>query len=421
MNARPGLDEIAQAFATAMVDLPGLAHGRAFVLHDLDRLDAHLDELRSLFPSNALHAVAIKANPVIGILRHIVDAGAGLEAASFEEVHLALAAGCPAERIVFDSPAKTDDELRSTLDRGVTVNVDNAVELQRALELAPNADARIGVRVRPDVAEGAIEMTSVGGRGSRFGLPADEARRSLPGAFRANRALGGLHVHVGSQGCSIDQLVDGVRVADELRRAIEAVAGPGRVRFLDIGGGLSTDYGPTESAPGFADYAARLREAAPDLFDGSVELITEFGRRVHSSCGVAISRIEHVKDVDGTRVVVNHLGADFLLRAAYRPEQWSHRFSVLDPEGRPRSGPLTRCTVAGPLCFAGDVIGREVALPPTEVGDWLVIHDVGAYTLSMWSRHCSRGIPPVIGISRDDAVLLHPGERPEDVVRFWGG
>jgi diaminopimelate decarboxylase len=81
-----------------------------------------------------------------------------------------------------------------------------------------------------------------------------------------------------------------------------------------------------------------------------------------------------------------------------------------------------RVSVAGPLCFAGDVLARDVLLPPVDEGDWIVIRDVGAYTLSMWSRHCSRGIPAVIGYDPQRTQpmrLLRRGETPDDVVRYW--
>ena len=119
---------------------------------------------------------------------------------------------------------------------------------------------------------------------------------------------------------------------------------------------------------------------------------------------------------------------DFLLRAAYQPSHWRHRIARLaslggDPAGGGAGDSSPPWTVSGPLCFAGDVIARGVSLPGLEAGDWLVVHDVGAYTLSMWSRHCNRAMPPVIGY-RDTATgpeltLLREGERVEDVVRMW--
>ena len=66
----------------------------AVVFHDLDRMQRRIAALQGAFPSNSLHAIAIKANPIVEVLRAVVSSGAGLEAASFEEVQLALAAGC---------------------------------------------------------------------------------------------------------------------------------------------------------------------------------------------------------------------------------------------------------------------------------------------------------------------------------------
>ena len=121
--------------------------------------------------------------------------------------------------------------------------------------------------------------------------------------------------------------------------------------------------------------------------------------------------------LDLRRVVV-HLGADLLLRRVYRADQWDHSFVVLDPEGVPRTGEQAT-NIAGPLCFSGDLLARERRLAPARAGDLLLIRDTGAYTLSMWSRHCSRGLPPSIGFDGNGAALLHAGETAEDVVRYW--
>ena len=74
----------------------------AVVFHDLDLLDARLDELTAAFPAGTLHAVAIKANALVAVLRRCVERGAGLEAASWEEVALAVAAGCEPSPVGID-------------------------------------------------------------------------------------------------------------------------------------------------------------------------------------------------------------------------------------------------------------------------------------------------------------------------------
>lgn len=419
---RPDLESVAEVATALLRRSPGIGGERAAVVHDLDLLEARIAELVAAFPPTALHAVAVKANPVVELLRVAVAAGTGLEAASYEEVQVALAAGCPPERIVFDSPAKTPDELAAALAAGMTVNVDSLSELRTALALPHHERARIGVRVAPEVSDGAIAATSVGGRGSRFGVRIDELLEDVVPLMETHPVLQGLHVHVGSQGCSLDLLAEAAARVAGLLVEIRQRCGPGAVSFVDIGGGLPAVYREGDTAPTIAEYADRLRVAAPSLFDGSVQLVTELGRSLLAGTAVALTRVHGTKHVDGDDVVVTHLGADFLLRPAYRPDEWSHEFGLLDGEGRARTPAGGPWTVAGPLCFAGDVIGRGVPLPDPTPGDWLVIFDVGAYTLSMWSRHCSRGMPPVLGV-RDHgrwSTVLRAGERPEDVARFWG-
>ena len=382
---------------------------RAVLIHDLDTMLSRLRAIQEAFPDNALHAVAIKANPVVGILKQIVQAGAGLEAASWEEVQLAVAAGCPADRIVYDSPAKTQDEVAWALQLGVRLNADNLEELDRIQALEPKTG--VGARLNPQVGAGSIAMTSVSQRGSKFGIALEGL--DLPALFARYPFLSGLHVHVGSQGCPLPQLVDGVA---RVWRAGQQVKD--RLRVFDIGGGLPVDYRGTGQLPGVQEYTQALRQACPDMWD--FPLITEFGRWVQGPSGCVASMVEYVKPGEPNPQAVLHVGADMLLRIAYHPETWYHRMEVLDAQGRSKaSEPLLPCDLVGPLCFGGDVLARGLSLPPIEPGDWVVVHDTGAYTMGMWSRHCSRALPLVLGWKEGQLIQLKARESLEDVVRFW--
>jgi diaminopimelate decarboxylase len=419
-NHRICLDEVARIAGLA-ADAELLDEARAAIFHHLGLMRARISALQAAFPASTVHAVAVKANPVVAILREVVQAGAGLEAASIEEVQLALAAGCPAERVVFDSPAKTCAEIELALRLGVHLNIDNFDELDR-IDAAPGrheSTSRIGLRINPLVGGGAIAQTSVADTESKFGVPLEINRPRIIAAFADHVWLRGLHLHVGSQGCSLELLVEAARRASTLRQQIAAETG-NAVSFVDIGGGLSTVYRTGQPASVPAEYRARLEMAVPELFRDDVQLLTEFGRAIHANCGFAIARVEYIKPAQ--RLAVIHLGADFLLRPVYRPQDWNHEFFVLDNRLAPKIGREAPVTIAGPLCFAGDILAREVLLPPVESGDWVVIRDVGAYTLSMWSRHCSRGIPAVLGYDRQQRRplrTLRRAETPDDVVRFW--
>ncbi len=419
-RSRISLEEAAAVVRSAQINGP-LNDASSAIFHNLELMRARIVELQASFPENTLHAIAVKANPVVPLLREVVACGCGLEAASIEEVELALAAGCPPEKTVFDSPAKTVQEIRQALEAGLILNVDNFDELQRiAAELRTRSSKSVvGLRINPQVGGGTISLTSVANVDSKFGIPLSTNHAAILDAYRNYPWLVGLHIHVGSQGCDLGLLTEAVAVADALRHEIVQTSGRAVTHF-DIGGGLPTVYQTGQTAPTPAEYVQHLRERTPEILEPPLQLVTEFGRAVQANCGIAASRVEYFKSAQSMAVI--HLGADFLLRPVYRPDDWLHEFFVLDADGRPKTGDPSPVTIVGPLCFGGDILARKVDLPPVEEGDWIVIRDVGAYTLSMWSRHCSRGIPAVIGYEPerlDEMRVLRHAETAPDVVRFW--
>ena len=382
----------------------GLWPTKAALFHDTDALIRRIEQLKAAFPSTTLHAVAIKANPLIEVLRTIVATGVGLEAASWEEVQCAVAAGCPAERIVFDSPAKTDGELTQALALGIWINADNQQELKRLQALGAPGKAKVGLRVNPQIGEGSIAMTSTVGKHSKFGVPLHDA----PALLKRFPFLTGLHVHTGSQGV-------GLALLQQAALTVAQVVVDHGLQWIDIGGGIPVRYRDTMDSPPTFDAWAQAVAAIPP----HVQILTEVGRSIHAPTGWAISEIVCTKQIDGRETLVIHVGADLLVRRVYRSDQWDHEFVVLNPDGTPKAGPKRPTQVAGPLCFSGDILAHNRPLPAAEPGDLLLIRDTGAYTLSMWSRHCSRGLPPTIGYGSSGARLLHAGEQPTDVVEFW--
>lgn len=393
------------------------------VFFDLDALQERFDRLERAFPADALHAVAIKANPLTSVLKKLVERGAGLEAASWGEVELARRAGAEQEAIVFDSPAKTKSEIGDALAGNLYLNADNLSELERIADAEPSPEARIGIRVNPVVGAGDIEATSVSTKSSKFGVSLLRRQRALVEVFRRHRWLRGLHVHTGSQGCGVDLLVEGVRRCVDFAGRVDHALGEQRIEIIDIGGGLPVAYRPHVDAPTIEEYASALRDAVPELFERRRRVITEFGRWLYAPCAFAASRVEYVKELPGGPLAVIHFGADLLLRRAYRPDDWYHRLTVHDATGKRSAGEEADVTVAGPLCFSGDVLARQRRLPRPEAGDYVIAHDVGAYTFSMWSRYCSRRFPRVFGFQRlhdgNHFEVLHPGESNEDLVDFW--
>ncbi|MBW8794729.1 MAG: diaminopimelate decarboxylase [Streptomyces sp.] len=405
-------------------------------LLDVAGIRASAAELRRAFEAVAapgtaiLHAFAVKANPLVPVVRLLAEAGLGAEVASAGELALARAAGVPAERVVFDAPAKTAAELREALALGVAVNADNPQELTRidALRHARPTRSPLGIRVNPQIGAGTIGATSTATATSKFGvgLRDEGAREWVVQAFAERPWLTRLHAHTGSQGISLSLLARGVAETYALAEEINARAGRHQVDTLDIGGGLSVNFASEATEPTHAQYARLLAEAVPGLFDGRYGLVTEFGRSLLARHGTVLARVEYAKSSGGRRIAVTHAGVQVAPRTVYVPGAWPLRIAAYDAKGRPKEGAPVVQDVAGPACFAGDLLAEGRVLPPLEQGDIAAALDTGAYYFGSHYSYNSLARPGVYGFAPDGdggvafAVVREP-QTVAEVVAESGG
>ncbi|WP_432034756.1 diaminopimelate decarboxylase [Streptomyces cucumeris] len=398
---------------------------------DLDAVAASVATLRAAFPSSVptLHTFAAKANCLVPILRELRTHGMGCEVASPGELAQALAAGFPPDHIVFDSPAKTGAELEYALNLGITVNADNFQELARldALIAARSTTSRIGVRVNPQVGGGGIEAMSTATSTSKFGIPHEDAgaRQQLLDAYRERPWLTWVHAHVGSQGCPLDLMAEGVARVVEFAEEVNISLGRRQVTGIDIGGGLPVDF-TSDRAPDFAAYTAHLHKRAPALFDGRYEVITEFGRSLLAKNGFTAAYVEYTKEAGGRPIAITHAGAQIATRTVFMPGAWPLRITAHGPDGALKHGQAVTQDIAGPCCFAGDLLARARPLPALTPGDLVVLLDTGAYYSSTPFHYNSLPDPAVHGvrITPDGHVRFHPlrpAETLEQVLARTGG
>ncbi|MGV9451773.1 diaminopimelate decarboxylase [Streptomyces sp. NPDC003635] len=350
-----------------------------------------------------LHAFAVKATPLVPVLRLLHEAGIGAEVASPGELALARAAGLPPERTVLDSPAKTPAELREALALGIAVNADNPQELDRIDALMRSAPSRspLGIRVNPQVGAGAIEALSTATATSKFGvaLRDEGAREWVVRAYLDRPWLTRLHAHTGSQGVPLSLMARGVAETYALAEEINARAGRRRIDTIDIGGGLPVNFSSDAMTPTYAQYARLLSEAVPGLFDGRYGLVTEFGRSLLAKHGTVLARVEYAKSAGGRPVAVTHAGVQVATRTVYAPGAWPLRIAAYDPKGRPKTGASVVQDVAGPACFAGDLLAEGRALPLLEQGDLVAALDTGAYYFAHHYAYNSLARPGIYGFA----------------------
>jgi diaminopimelate decarboxylase len=376
---------------------------------DTDALYATINDLRSSFPNFFTHAFAAKANTMPTVLDLVRKWGMACEVASPGEYQAAVKAGFVGGEIVFDSPAKTNWEIDAALSHGATLNIDNFQELARvdAWLGKKTSVSIIGLRINPQVGGGSIAAMSTATQSSKFGIGLEDGdnRQRVFDAYESRPWLTALHTHVGSQGCPLDLIAAGIAKTFNLAREINQRLGRKQIATLDIGGGLPVNFESEAVTPSFGDYVAALRKEVPDLFAGEFRVITEFGRSVLAKAGFILARVEYTKEQGGRPIAITHAGAQVATRTVFMPEMWKIRVSALDAQARPKSGLKVVQDVAGPCCFAGDVVAHGRPLPLLEPGDFVMLHDTAAYYFSTPFVYNSLPAIPVYGISGPDDAL----------------
>ena len=367
------------------------AIGTPVYVYSTATLERHYHAFCNAFaPREVLVAYAVKANGSLSVLRTLARLGAGADTVSEGEVRRALAAGVPANRIVFSGVGKTDAELAFALDVGVAeINLESEPELDRLATIAAERGMRptIALRVNPDIGAGGHAKITTGDDASKFGVSLAEAER-LYAKAHASGVLDatGLACHIGSQISDLSPL----RAAFLTMRAlVERLRSQGLpVRRLDLGGGLGAPYFDQPAPPTPRDYARMVLEVTRGL---DVELAFEPGRLIAANAGVLLSRVTavHVRP-SGRRFLVLDAGMNDLVR----PVMYDafHDIRPLRADG----GTRIDYDVVGPVCESGDTFARARPLPPMQAGDLVAFMSAGAYGASMASEYNARPLAPEV-------------------------
>jgi diaminopimelate decarboxylase len=376
----------------------------AIIFYRIDHLRDRLNTLKNSFGNfEVLHTAAIKTNPQSEVLSAVVKSGFGLEAASFEEVIIAVKAGAGDHRIIYNSPVKTQEEINYCANNLCNIHI-NANSLDELKRYPKGVFSNIGLRINPVVQPNDDSLYNVSSYYSKFGeILNKEPLIDAIGEYNVKT----LHVHVGSKLNDFDNSLKGVRkvldFADEVNRhSKEGISN--QINTINIGGGIPAGNNSEESAKIMMKYADELSR----LFNKSsynYNIITEFGQWIHTHTGFIISKVEYVKKINGKQIIYLHVGADLFVRQAYTKSE-AYAYDGLKKSGEFTTSKNMLTDLAGPLCFNGDYLVKNLEMPEMEVGEYIAIYKTGANVLGLWSRHCSRTITKIVGFDSENNPSL---------------
>ncbi len=355
---------------------------------------------------------AMKANPNPSVAHILRQEGAGMDTASVNEIRLAQSLGLKGEEIIFSGNFLSDTDLREGLQSGVIFNLDDITLLPRLLSFG--TPEVVSFRVNPGVGKSNVGHFDItGGPEAKFGLHPSQVLSAYQQAQAAGIKRFGVHMMAGS--CVTDpayfveitaRLLD---IVGEVHRALGI-----EFEFIDLGGGLGIPYRPEEPMLDLEATAegvvTMFRQKIAEYGLRPPRFVMEPGRYFVADAGYLIGRI-HAKKEGYRTIWGSDLGMNIVPRIVLYHA--FHRIRVDGKEDLPRES----TNLCGPICEQTDLWGKDLMLPPLEIGDLLMMENCGAYCYGMSYRYNGRLLPAEVLVNATEATLIREAETLEDVMR----
>ena len=371
---------------------------------------------------NTRAAYASKAFCTMAIYKICEKEGFCIDIVSGGELHTAIKAGFPAERIEFNGNNKLPHEIEEALDYGIgrfIVDGLQEVALIEAICKEKGKTANILFRVTPGVAASTHDYITTGKKDSKFGIPLDEDVffPQVEAAIKAEHInFLGLHFHVGSQ------LFDNAPFLQALDIILDKVAEIKKrfdydIKELNLGGGFGATYIDEERKP-YAYFLAPMMERIEAFFtELGVErpaVVIEPGRSIVAEAGLSLYTIGSIKDIRDIRKYVSVDGGmtDNIRPALYQAE---YEGLVANKASEPKDDKVTIC---GKCCESGDILIKDCMITGTaKAGDLFAMFSTGAYGFSMASNYNSNPIPAVLLVKDGKSELIVKRQSYDDMIK----
>ena len=406
-------------------DVTGLAaeFGTPLYVFDERHLRNRCAEFKNEFSrryADTVVSYSAKAFINTAMARLFNEEGLSLDVVSAGEISVARSAGFPLERVYFPGNNKSAEELRLALEWGVgRIVVDNFHELKLLGEIAGERGGGVDIllRLSPGVDPHTHKYIITGSLDSKFGVPLVQGEEALTQAMAMPGVkIRGLHFHIGSQLTEAEPYKQAIDIilgfAGEMKRKHDF-----EMEELSIGGGFAIQYTLDAPAPPLSAWAEVLTSAFADgcrkFRLNPPRLIIEPGRSMVGSAGVALYTVGVVKDIPGVRCYVSVDGgmADNIRPALYQAELEA----VI--ANRMKDKPEGKFTIAGKYCESGDILVRDIELPPPVAGDIIAIPGCGAYSIPEASNYNAALKSAIVLVKEGKARLIRRRETFDDLTR----
>lgn len=411
-------------------DLEAIADqlGTPFWLYDAAALQQRINNVLAVCrPADVQPRYAMKANSATRVLQVMRENGIWIDAVSGNEclraMHAGYRAGANPPEIMLTADVFRDNALDVVREHQFMVNIGSQGMVRQLADAGYKGG--IAVRLNPGFGHGHVNACDTGGPSSKHGIWWSHVAQTVTAAKQCGIKINVLHAHIGS-GPQMEELVENLsRLVDEFA----GVAGEfPDLEGISLGGGIPHNYRESQPEPDLTrlgEVFSYARKTLNSATGRNLRIEIEPGRYYAAPMGTLVGRVSDLKKTEPNEKGPGHefIMVDTGFVDLVRPAMYGsfHRISIPAREGQPTE-PFV---VAGPLCESGDVFTRDAdellaprPLPRPEPGDFICLHDGGAYGYSMASNYNSVGRVPQVWLDQDGSfTLLSRRETVDDVLK----
>lgn len=338
---------------------------------------------------------SVKTNSTPYCVHKAMEHGAYAEVVSNDEYELALLCGFPKDKIIYNGPMKSRETFIDALEHGAIVNIETKRELGWLKELGKGKNASVGLRLNINISQVSPCDADGDDDNSRFGF-SDETSEfkdavnyisSLP-----NVSLAGIHIHRTAHSRSVRFYKQSIAHACEVIRKYDLA-----LDYMDIGGGF---FGIFAGKPTYQDYSDAFHEVLKEHDLEGLRLIVEPGNALVASCFTFVSEVIDRKQVEPNLWFITTDGSrndidPFFKKSGYLEEElYQHDTPTVNKQ-----------VVSGCSCLEYDRLFTLSDKPLLDIGDRIVYHNVGAYTLCL-SPMFIRYLPNIYALRHGQCKLV---------------
>ena len=356
-----------------------------FFAYDRRVLSERVAALRATLPEGLQLSYAVKANPMPAVVQHLSGLVDSFDVASAAEMKTVLDTTVSADHVSFAGPGKTELEIGQAVAAGITIELESSTEARRVVASGERLGVRprVAIRVNPDFRIKGSGMR-MGGGSQQFGVDAELVPDLLAELSVTDVEMLGFHVFAGSQNLSAEILCEAQQRTAALVVQLAALA-PQPIRYVNLGGGFGIPYFDQDQPLDLALIGDNLRHVLEQTLRPAVSdarVVIELGRYIVGECGVYVTRIVDRKVSRGSTFLVVDGGLHHQLAASGNFGQVFRRNYPVAIGNRITEQTTESASVVGCLCTPLDLLGDAVAVPPAEIGDFVVVFQAGTYGLT---------------------------------------